>query len=83
MAEVAEGNSGGWWAGEPSCASCARTGLLSPHRAAFAPAKAHDGALLKGVQTSDRAYALCWKELHRTHGVPVPDWVRRYRERTR
>jgi hypothetical protein len=39
--------------------------------------------ILKDVEATDRAYALRWKELHRTHGVPVPDWARRYRCRAR
>ena len=41
------------------------------------------GALLKDVLAHDRSFALRWKELHRTHGVEVPEWVRRYRNRAR
>lgn len=40
-------------------------------------------ALLKDVLAHDRSFALRWKELNRTHGVPVPDWARRYRNRAR
>ena len=38
---------------------------------------------LKDVLAADRSYALRWKELNRSDGVPVPDWARRYRNRVR
>ena len=41
------------------------------------------GALLKDALAHDRSFALRWKALNRTHGVPVPDWARRYHNRTR
>ena len=59
----------------------APAGIEAKFGAGWRLAQAH--GFLRDVTAAVRADALRWKELNRSHGLEVPDWARRYRNRAR